>query len=61
MPDTMSMERRAMLLSFGCELVLSPGAKGMGGAVKVAEKIAKERGGIILGQFDNVDNIMVHE
>merc|ERR1719230_2547659 len=37
MPDTMSFERRAMLLAFGCEVVLSPGAKGMGGALKVAK------------------------
>ena len=37
MPDTMSFERRAMLLAFGCELVLSPGPMGMSGAVKVAE------------------------
>ena len=50
-----------MLLSFGCDLILSPGAKGMGGACKVAEHIAKERNGHILGQFDNADNIMIHE
>lgn len=48
MPETMSLERRAMLLSFGCELILSPGPLGMGGAVKLADKIAGERGGIIL-------------
>lgn len=37
MPETMSLERRAMLLSFDCELILSPGPLGMGGAVKLAD------------------------
>ena len=61
MPDSMSLERRAMLLSFGCELVLTPGAKGMGGACKVANDIMAERGAYMLKQFDNKDNILVHE
>ena len=60
-PDTMSMERRSMLLSFGCELILTPGAKGMGGAVAMAKKVVGERNGHMLQQFDNADNILVHE
>ena len=39
MPDTMSMERRAMLLAFGAELHLTPGALGMGGAARLANKL----------------------
>ena len=61
MPDTMSIERRCMLLAFGCELILTPGAKGMGGAVKVASKICAERKGFMLQQFDNADNVLIHE
>jgi len=49
MPDTMSMERRVLLLSYGAEVVLTPGAKGMKGASKKAQDICKERNGIILG------------
>ena len=48
MPDTMSMERRVMLLAFGCELVLTPGAKGMKGAIALANKLAAERGAYML-------------
>ncbi|KAF1785895.1 Tryptophan synthase beta subunit-like PLP-dependent enzyme [Phytophthora cactorum] len=48
MPDTMSMERRILLKSFGCNVVLTPGAKGMTGAVAKAEDLA-----LTLGQFDN--------
>ena len=45
MPDTMSFERRAILLAFGAEVVLTPGAKGMGGALLMAQQVAKEREG----------------
>ena len=61
MPDTMSMERRSMLLAFGCELILSPGAKGMGGCLKVANEVCKERNGYMLQQFNNPDNVLIHE
>jgi len=61
MPETMSMERRAVLLAYGCEVILTPAAKGMGGAVKVAEKVVKDRNGYMFQQFDNPDNILAHE
>jgi len=61
MPETMSMERRAVLLAYGCEVILTPAAKGMGGAVKVAEKVVKDRNGYMFQQFDNPDNVLAHE
>lgn len=60
MPETMSLERRALLRAYGAELVLTPGPLGMKGAVAKAEEIAEERGGILARQFANPANLAVH-
>ena len=61
MPESMSKERRALLRAFGAELVLTPAAEGMAGAVNAAEKIASERRGAVLArQFANEANAEVH-
>jgi cysteine synthase A len=61
MPETMSKERRALLRAYGAELVLTPGAEGMKGAVARAEQIAAERPGAVLArQFDNQANVEIH-
>ncbi|WP_127571169.1 cysteine synthase A [Georgenia faecalis] len=61
MPETMSKERRALLRAYGAELVLTPGAEGMKGAVAQAEQIVAERPGAILArQFANEANPAIH-
>lgn len=60
MPETMSLERRKLLLAYGAQLVLTPGAKGMKGANAKAEEIAEQQGGILTRQFDNLANVEIH-
>ncbi|MEW6756774.1 MAG: cysteine synthase A [Acidobacteriota bacterium] len=61
MPDTMSLERRRLLQAFGARLVLTPGEKGMKGAIAVALRIASEtRGCFVPSQFDNPANPWIH-
>ena len=60
MPETMSIERRALLRAFGAELILTPGSGGMSGAVAKANEIGAERGAVMARQFANEANPAIH-
>lgn len=60
MPDSMSKERRMLLRAFGAELVLTPAAEGMRGAIAKAEELATGEGVVLMRQFDNDANPEIH-
>jgi len=60
MPDSMSKERRALLRAFGAELVLTPAAEGMRGAVAKAEELGASDGAVLVRQFENAANPEIH-
>ncbi|MFC3040960.1 cysteine synthase A [Virgibacillus xinjiangensis] len=60
MPDTMSQERRNLLRAYGAELVLTPGAEAMKGAIKKAEELKEEHGYFMPQQFNNEANPEIH-
>src|SRR5512140_2061694 len=61
MPDTMSMERRKLLAALGAQLILTPGAEGMKGAIKRAEEMAaQDKRYLVLQQFENPANPEIH-
>ena len=61
MPDSMTVERRKLMQIYGAELVLTPGAQGMSGAIAKADALAREiPGAIVAGQFENPANPQAH-
>lgn len=60
MPDSMSKERRMLLRAFGAELVLTPAAEGMRGAIAKAEELGAKDGAVLVRQFENEANVQIH-
>jgi len=60
MPESMSIERRKLLKHLGAEIVLTPALEGMHGAINIAEDLATKLGGLVLQQFQNPDNPIIH-
>lgn len=60
MPDSMSKERRMLLRAFGAELVLTPAAEGMRGAIAKAEELGAQDGAVLVRQFENEANVQIH-
>jgi len=60
MPNSMSIERRKLLLHLGAKIVLTPASEGMNGSIAKAEELAKELNGFVLQQFNNPDNPASH-
>jgi cysteine synthase A len=61
MPDTMSIERRKLMQAYGAELLLTPGAEGMKGAIAKASELAEQDGYFMPMQFENPANALTHE
>ncbi|MEG2188942.1 MAG: cysteine synthase family protein, partial [Christensenella sp.] len=60
MPESMSVERRTLLAALGAELVLTPAAEGMRGAITRAKEICEKENGYMVGQFENPANAQAH-
>lgn len=60
MPETMSVERRKLMKAYGAEIILTEGAKGMGGAIEMAAKLKDENGYFMPQQFKNLANPAIH-
>ncbi len=60
MPESMSLERRALLEAYGVEIVLTPAERVMEGAIEAAHDVVRERGAFMPGQFDNPENPGAH-
>lgn len=60
MPETMSIERRKLMQAYGAKIILTEGSQGMDGSVRLAEKMAQEKGYFLPNQFENLNNSRAH-